>query len=97
MQWHWGFDRIAIDAIIWPMGRSLIVRNVDDELVRRLKMRAARHNRSAEAEHREILRQVLSGEPDDSFAEVAARLRELTRGRRHTPSEQLQRESRDER
>jgi len=79
------------------MAKSLIVRNVDEELVRRLKMRAARHNRSAEAEHREILRQVLSGEPDDAFAEVAARLRELTRGREHTPSEQLQRESRDER
>jgi plasmid stability protein len=78
------------------MAKSLIVRNVDDELVRRLKMRAARHNRSAEAEHREILRQVLSGEPE-AFAEVAARLRELTRGREHTPSEQLQRESRDER
>ncbi len=45
------------------MARSLIVRNVDDELVRRLKMRAARHNRSAEAEHRDILRQALGGEP----------------------------------
>ena len=79
------------------MARSLIVRNIDDELVRRLKMRAARHNRSAEAEHREILRQVLAGEPAEALVEVAARLRELTRGRKHTPSEQLQRESRDER
>jgi len=79
------------------MARSLIVRNVDDELVRRLKMRAARHNRSAEAEHREILRQALGGEPNEAFAEVAARLRALTRGRNHTPSETLQRESRDER
>ena len=78
------------------MARPLIVRNVDDELVRRLKMRAARHNRSAEAEHREILRQVLSGEPDEAFALVATRLRELTRVRKHTPSEQLRRESRDE-
>jgi plasmid stability protein len=79
------------------MARSLIVRNVDEERVRRLKMRAARHNRSAEAEHREILCQALSGEPSEAFAEVAARLRALTRGRKHTPAEQLQRESRDER
>jgi antitoxin FitA len=79
------------------MARSLIVRNVDEELVRRLKMRAARHNRSAEAEHREILRQALGTEPNEALAEVAARLRTLTRGRRHTPSEQLQREGRDER
>lgn len=40
---------------------QLIVRNIDQELVRRLKLRAARHGRSMEAEHREILRQVLSG------------------------------------
>jgi antitoxin FitA len=79
------------------MAKSLIVRNVDDELVRRLKMRAARHNRSAEAEHREILRQALSGEPSEAFAEMAARMRSLTRGRKHTPAEQLQREGRDER
>ncbi|HEY4044273.1 MAG TPA: plasmid stabilization protein [Rhodopila sp.] len=38
---------------------SLIVRGIDDELVSRLKARAAAHGRSAEAEHREILRQVL--------------------------------------
>jgi antitoxin FitA len=79
------------------MAKSLIVRNLDDELVRRLKMRAARHNRSAEAEHREILRQALSDEPGETFAEVAARMRALTRGRKHTSSEQLQRQSRDER
>jgi plasmid stability protein len=79
------------------MAKSLIVRNVEEELVRRLKMRAARHNRSAEAEHREILRAALAGEPSEAFAEVAARMRALTRGRRHTPAEQLQRESRDER
>ena len=41
------------------MTKQLIVRNVDDELVRALKRRAARHGRSAEAEHREILRAAL--------------------------------------
>lgn len=38
---------------------QLIVRNIDEELVRQLKIRAAQHGRSAEAEHREILRQAL--------------------------------------
>lgn len=40
-----------------PVSTNLHVRNLDDELVARLKRRAARHGRSAEAEHREILRQ----------------------------------------
>jgi antitoxin FitA len=38
---------------------SLIVRSVEDVLIARLKARAAAHGRSAEAEHREILRQAL--------------------------------------
>lgn len=37
----------------------MIVRNLDEEIVRELKLRAARHGRSAEAEHREILREAL--------------------------------------
>jgi antitoxin FitA len=43
---------------------QLIVRNVDPEVVHRLKLRAAQHGRSMEAEHREILRQaLLTSEP----------------------------------
>jgi plasmid stability protein len=38
---------------------QLMVRNLPDGLVRALKQRAARHNRSAEQEHREILRDAL--------------------------------------
>jgi plasmid stability protein len=38
---------------------QLIVRNLEEEVVRELKLQAARHGRSAEAEHREILRQAL--------------------------------------
>ena len=38
---------------------SLHVRGLDDDLVARLKERAKAHNRSAEAEHREILRNAL--------------------------------------
>jgi antitoxin FitA len=40
---------------------QLIVRNLEDELVEALKARARAHGRSAEAEHREILRAVLRG------------------------------------
>lgn len=39
--------------------RQLIVRNLDDDLVRRLKIRAAERGHSAEEEHRDILRQAL--------------------------------------
>jgi plasmid stability protein len=76
---------------------SLHVRNVDDELIRRLKRRAARHGRSAEAEHREILRRALERESLTSFEELAAEIRKLTETRNHTPSEVLVRETRDER
>jgi plasmid stability protein len=37
----------------------LTVRNLDHEIVRRLRIRAAEHGRSAEAEHRELLRLAL--------------------------------------
>jgi antitoxin FitA len=76
---------------------QLIVRNLDKELVARLKLRAAEHGRSAEAEHREILRQALVEEPRRAFKELAAQVRAMTAGRRQTPSEVLLREGRDER
>ncbi len=41
---------------------QLIVRDLDDSLVSALKRRAARHGRSAEAEHRLLLREALEGE-----------------------------------
>jgi plasmid stability protein len=40
-------------------GDQLIVRNLEEDIVRALKLRAALHGRSAEAEHREILREAL--------------------------------------
>jgi len=79
------------------MAGSLHVRNLDDDLIARLKRRAARHGRSAEAEHREILRQALAGDDEASFDTLAADLRKLARRRRQTPSEILLREGRDER
>ena len=79
------------------MAGNLHVRNLEDDLITRLKRRAARHGRSTEAEHREILRQVLASEIEPSFEKLAADLRKLTKGRRHTASEVLQREGRAER
>lgn len=79
------------------MAGSLHVRNLDDDLIAKLKIRAARHGRSAEAEHREILRQVLASETGPDFEGLAAELRKLTASRKQTPSEALMREGRDER
>jgi antitoxin FitA len=42
---------------------QLVVRNVDEAVVRALKLRAAARGVSAEAEHREILRQALLSKP----------------------------------
>ena len=39
---------------------QLLVRNLDDALIQRLQIRAARNGGSMEAEHREILREVLT-------------------------------------
>ena len=54
---------------------QLTVRQVTDQIVRELKRRAAANGRSAEAEHREILRRALLGNSGD-FATRAAALRE---------------------
>jgi antitoxin FitA len=80
------------------MGR-LTVRNVDDEVIRRLKLRAVEHGRSAEAEHREILKQALL--PDrkmavDEWFRLAKELREQT-GPIATDSTEIIRKMRDER
>jgi antitoxin FitA len=81
---------------------TLTVRNLDDDIVRRLSIRAAEHGRSAEAEHREILRLALIG-GDERTAEpqrVAERLAEFRRrtaGRGSPSSGQLLREARAER
>jgi len=79
---------------------DMVLRNLDESLKQRLRERAARHGRSMSAELREIVSVALS-QPEPSrnaeFRELAARLRELSAGRPQTPSEDLLRESRDER
>lgn len=46
-------------AIIAITMAQLLVRDIESDLVRELKLRAARHGHSAEEEHRQILREVL--------------------------------------
>jgi antitoxin FitA len=79
------------------MAGNLHVRNLDDDLIAKLKRRAARHGRSTEAEHREILRQALAVEVEPSFDTLAAELRKLAKRRKQTPSEVLLQEGREER
>ena len=54
------------------MATNLIVRNVGEDVALALKQLAASHGRSAEAEHREILRSVLQHPKRRSVAEVLA-------------------------
>jgi plasmid stability protein len=79
------------------MPKSMVVRNIDDEVYARLRQRAARHGRSLEAEVRDILKLTAAAESGGDFWDRAARLRESTRARAQTPAELLLREDRDER
>lgn len=53
---------------------QLIVRNLEEKLVRRLKRRAGEHGRSTEAEHREILRAALLGPPSGTLKKLLLRM-----------------------
>ncbi len=56
------------------MATNLVVRNVEEEVAMALKLVAASHGRSAEAEHREILRSVLCRPQRRPLAEVLANM-----------------------
>ena len=77
---------------------TINVRQLNDDMVRRLKRRAAGNDRSLEGEVRHILARAVE---DDmaakraSFRALAARLRHETEGCAQTPSEVLIREDRD--
>jgi len=49
---------------------NLVVRNIDEEVVKALKARAGQHGISAEAEHRRILESVLLHPKKKSFVEA---------------------------
>jgi plasmid stability protein len=71
---------------------QLTVRSVPEEIVRSLRVRAAKHGRSAEAEHRLILAEVLQGEAGDFWARADAR--RGASGKQRSESGKLQREMR---
>ena len=77
---------------------TLTVRNLDEGLVKRLRVRAAEHGRSAEAEHRELLRAALVGNEQRTAREQAAtrlaEFRRRTAGRGSPSSAELLEESR---
>jgi plasmid stability protein len=56
---------------------QLIVRNLEEEVVRELKLRAAHHGRSAEEEHREILRAALRPSPRTSLKDLLTQMPEV--------------------
>lgn len=56
------------------MATNLIVRNVDDSIALQLKQRAGANGRSAEAEHRQILKDALLRPPRRPLAEVLANM-----------------------
>ncbi|MCY4043830.1 MAG: hypothetical protein OXE99_01970 [Cellvibrionales bacterium] len=56
---------------------KLLVRNVDDEVVKALKARAGLHGTSAEAEHRKILEAALLKPTKKSLAQVLKNIPEV--------------------
>jgi plasmid stability protein len=56
---------------------QLIVRELEEAVVRALKVRAAKKGVSAEAEHRAILREVLLRRPSRSFKEALLAMPDL--------------------
>jgi plasmid stability protein len=72
----------------------LTVRKVDEEVIRALKMRAAKHGRSAEAEHRLILEQALRPNVQE-FLRLARESREELKGRDFSDMTDIIRRSRD--
>ena len=63
---------IAFEGREITVTANLVVRNVEEHVALALKRRAAAHGRSAEAEHREILRAALKRPQRKSLADVLA-------------------------
>ena len=79
---------------------DIVLRNLEDDLKEKLRRRAASNQRSMNAELREIVSSALAQPRRTSpvdLKQLAADIRALSAGRRQTPSEDLLRESRDQR
>jgi plasmid stability protein len=73
---------------------QVIIRNIDDAAIRRLKSRAARKGISLERELRTIVTEAARADRSD-FVARAATFRRKLRGRRHSDSTALIRRDRD--
>ena len=80
---------------------DIVLRNLEENLKEKLRLRAARNQRSMNAELREIvsaaLAQPRAGGGRAELKKLAADIRALSVQSRQTPSEDLLRESRDQR
>ena len=77
---------------------TINVRRLNDEVVERLKRRAAENNRSLESEARHILEQAVEdnmAEKMRAFRELSQQMRKQTPDVPQTPSQVLIREDRD--
>lgn len=74
---------------------QLLVRDLDPEIVERLKQRAKRHNRSLQGEARLILEEAARGVSMEEAREVAERIRKSLAGTMLSDSAELIREDRD--
>ncbi len=74
---------------------SVTIRNLDDEVVARLKQRAKANNRSLEAELREILMNATRFGDTLDFRALAERIAAMTPDVPQTDSTELIREDRD--
>ena len=73
---------------------SITIRNLDDDIKQRLRVRAAEHGRSMEEEARDILRRVMSdvASPRDLAAAIRARVAPSARADLKLPPREPMRE-----
>lgn len=69
--WTLRIDCIASTAYFAAMSNTLTIRNLDEGVKRKLRLRAASHQRSMEAEAREILAASLAGPDVTSAQEIS--------------------------
>lgn len=74
---------------------TVTIRNLDDAVVERLKIRAKSNNRSLEAELRYLLTNAAPGASTADFIETTRRIRAMSGGRQFSDSTPLIREDRD--
>ncbi len=73
---------------------DVLVRDVDEKVLEKLKNKAARNGRSLQREVQLILNEAINFEPL-SDAEVARKIKDSLRGRQHSDSAELLREDRN--